>query len=220
MIQDKQPQSVIQKDTTPCVLNGQWLVQQCLQHFHRNWVKKWCIINVAAGHGIQPACFFEDVKEMVLDSYNKKDSQSFLSHQGTQYSLIQFNQEDNWGAQEWTKRKMIKSKPPKWLWDDCMQLESGMRSNIAHDILTLNGEVTKMVQSRYTSEICQFCEFEWFKRVMYKDEEMAPSPVDVLKPVRYLGPSVAVGLAMMVKMLIANNEVLHWWTHPTFTHNV
>ena len=57
-------------------------------------------------------------------------------------------------------RKPIKSGTPKWLWDDCLEFESYIRSSTAHSINKLDGEVTETIMSGETSDIRQFCEFE------------------------------------------------------------
>ena len=54
--------------------------------------------------------------------------------------------------------KLIKSAIPTRLWGDCLEFESCIRSNTAHGIKTKSGE---------TSNISQFCEFEWFEWVMF-----------------------------------------------------
>ena len=60
-------------------------------------------------------------------------------------------------------RKLIKSGAPKRLWDDCLELESYIRSNTAHGIYKWDGEVHKLIMSREMSDIDQFCEFEWLE---------------------------------------------------------
>ena len=59
-----------------------------------------------------------------------------------------------------------------------------------------------------TSNASQFCELEWFKWVMFCNKT-APFPDDVLKSGHYLGPSIAVGPAMTIKILTENGPVLH-----------
>ena len=67
---------------------------------------------------------------------------------------------------------MIKSGSPKKLWDDCLELEVCIRSNTAHDIYMLNGEVLETVMSGETSDISQFCELEWHEWVKFRDAAM------------------------------------------------
>ena len=62
---------------------------------------------------------------------------------------------------------MIKRRSPKKLWDDCLELEGYIRSNTAHDIFMLNGEVPETIMSGKTSDISQFCEFEWYDWVYF-----------------------------------------------------
>ena len=64
-------------------------------------------------------------------------------------------------------RKLIKSGIPKRLWDDCLELESFIRSNTAHGIYKLDGEVPETIMYSEMSDISQFCEFKWFAWVMF-----------------------------------------------------
>ena len=63
--------------------------------------------------------------------------------------------------------KLLQSRAPKHLWDDCLELEAYIRSNTAHDINKLDREVPKTVMSGENSNISKFCELEWFKWVMF-----------------------------------------------------
>ena len=63
--------------------------------------------------------------------------------------------------------KLLQSRAPKNLCDDCLELEASIRSNTAHDIYKLDGEVPKIVMSGETSDISQFCELAWFEWVMF-----------------------------------------------------
>ena len=62
---------------------------------------------------------------------------------------------------------LLQFSTPKHLWDDCFKLEAYIRSNTAHEIYKLDGEVPKMLLSEETSDISQFCKQEWFKWVMF-----------------------------------------------------
>jgi hypothetical protein len=70
---------------------------------------------------------------------------------------------------EWKKGsgwKLIKSGIPKRLRDDCLELESYIKSNTVHSIYKLDEDVPQTIMSSKTSDINQSCEFEWFKWVM------------------------------------------------------
>ena len=49
--------------------------------------------------------------------------------------------------------KILQSRAPKCLWDDCLKLGAYIRANTAHDIYKLNGEVPKTVMSGETSDV-------------------------------------------------------------------
>ena len=89
--------------------------------------------------------------------------------------MVECNQKRNKGTKKGSSWKLIKSGTPKRLWDDCLKLESYIRSNTAHGIYKLDGEVPETIMSRDTSKISQFCEFEWFEWVMFSDK-MATYP--------------------------------------------
>ena len=63
--------------------------------------------------------------------------------------------------------KLLQSRAPKLLWDDCFELEAYNRSNTAHEIYKLDGEVSETVMPGETSDISQFCKLELFEWVMF-----------------------------------------------------
>ena len=59
-----------------------------------------------------------------------------------------------------TGRKLVKSKCPKVLWDDCLELEAQIWPNTAHNIYKLQGETPQTIISGETSDISPICELE------------------------------------------------------------
>eukprot|EP00804_Cyclotella_cryptica_P016777 CCRYP_002064-RA/>CCRYP_002064-RA protein AED:0.32 eAED:0.33 QI:0/0/0/1/1/1/2/0/448 len=112
--------------------------------------------------------------------------------------------------------KMIKSGSPKKLWDDCLVLESYIRSNTAHDIYMLHGEGPGTIMSGETSDISQFCEFEWYEWVKFRDSAVQ-FPEDSLVLGRYLCPSSDVGPALTAKTVKQNGEIVHRSTYHGLT---
>ena len=49
-----------------------------------------------------------------------------------------------------------------------IRIENYLRSNTAHNIFKLDGEVPKTMMSGETSDISQFCELEWFEWVSFE----------------------------------------------------
>jgi hypothetical protein len=113
-------------------------------------------------------------------------------------------------------RKMVKTQTPKKLWDDCLEMESMIRSNTAHDIYELGGEVPETIMSGETSDISQLCELGWYEWCKFRDVA-APFPQDKMKLGRYLGPSVDIGPAMTAKVLKSNGQVIHTSTYRSLT---
>jgi len=84
-------------------------------------------------------------------------------------------------------RKMLQTKTPRRLWDDCLEYEAYVRSHTAHDIYKLDGEVPETIMSGETADISQFCELGWYDWLKYRSTTVAfPEPPLVLG--RYLGP--------------------------------
>ena len=113
-------------------------------------------------------------------------------------------------------RAMTKARSPKKLWDDCIELQAYIRSNTAHDIFVLNGEVPETIMSGETSDISQFCEFEWYQWLKFRDTAVS-YPDDKVILGRYLGPSIDIGPALTAKILKSNGEVVHRSTYRALT---
>ena len=72
--------------------------------------------------------------------------------------------------------------------------------------------VHKTMMLGETSDISQFCKLECFMWVIIHDET-AQFPDDVLKLCHYLGPSIDLGPAMTVKVVMENGQVLNRSTY-------
>ena len=68
-----------------------------------------------------------------------------------------------------TARKMLRTGSAKVLWDDCMELESEIRSSTVNDVFELDGEVPKTKLRGETANITHICEFGWYDWVYYKE---------------------------------------------------
>ena len=113
-----------------------------------------------------------------------------------------------------TGRKMVCAGAPKPFWADAIDLEAYVRSNTAHNIFILQGEVPEMVMSGETSNISQFCEFAFYDWIMFRDQPVAfPDDNPVLG--HYLGPAINVGPTLITKILKANGEVIYRSTYRT-----
>jgi len=113
-------------------------------------------------------------------------------------------------------RKMVKTKSPKVLWDDCLEYEAVLRSHTALDIYGLQGEVPETVVTGQTADISALAEFTWYQWVLYYDEN-ASYPDDKQKLARWLGPSFEVGSALCAKLLKANGEYAFRTTYRGLT---
>ena len=115
-----------------------------------------------------PAVICDNVKEIVLGESNRKFKEACHSIQ-TETFIPWSNaaEREIKKLKNGSSRKLILSGTPKRLWDDCLELECYIRSNIAHGIYKLDREVLETIMSGKTSNISQFCEFEWFKWIMF-----------------------------------------------------
>ena len=109
-------------------------------------------------------------------------------------------------------RKMVKSILPQKLFDNCLELESYTRSNTAHGIYMLHGEVPETFMSGETYDIIQFCELEQYEWVKLLDTAVQ-FPGNNMVLGRYIGPIIDVGPEFTVKILNGNGEVVHRSTH-------
>ena len=114
--------------------------------------------------------------------------------------------------------KLLRSRALKCLWDNCLELEAYIRSNTAHEICKLDGEVPETVMSFKTSDNSQFCKLEGFEWVIFCDKTV-PIADDMLKLGGYLGPSIDIGPAMTTKIVMQNRQVLHRSTYRSLTLN-
>ena len=102
------------------------------------------------------------------------------------------------------------------MWDDCLELEALIRSNVAHDIYALNGEVPETIVSRETSGISSFCEYQCYLWMKFCETSVSfPNDAEIIG--RYLGPSIDIGPAMTAKILKSNGKVVHCSTFRGLT---
>ena len=102
----------------------------------------------------------DNAKEMVLGEFNSELNEVLCLLRQTAKREIK-------ELKRGSGRKIMKSDSPKRLWDDCLELESYIRYNIAHGIYKLDGKVCETIVSKEKSIISQLCESEWFEWVMF-----------------------------------------------------
>ena len=168
--------------------------------------------------GVPPKIIVDGSKEQTQGEFRKKARQADCFIKQTEpYSPFQNAAEGVIGQLKLgAGRKMVKMNSPKVLWDDCLELESFIRSNTAHDIYELGGEVPETIMSGETSDISSFCELGWYQWCKFRDVA-APFPQDKMVLGRYLGPSIDIGPAMTAKILKSNGQVIHTSTYRALT---
>jgi hypothetical protein len=96
-------------------------------------------------------------------------------------------------------RKMFSSQVPKQLWDDCIELEQYLQSNTWNERFANGGELPETIVSGETADISTFAQYHWYEWIMFHDTTSVSFPGDKLVLGSYLGPSIDVGPAMMVR---------------------
>ena len=129
---------------------------------------------------VPSAVIYDNSKEMVLGEFTRK-LKELLCHLKQTEPFTPWLNAAKREIKELNKdsgRKLMKSGTPKILWDHCLELESYIRSNIAHGIYKQDGEVLETMMSGKLSNISQFCEFEWFKKVKTKQHCISMTTLD------------------------------------------
>ena len=164
-------------------------------------------------------------KEHTLGKFNKKYQEAYCHirqtdpHSPWQNSEMRSIRELKKGA----GRKMVRVQDPKKIWDHALEYEAYVRSNTAHDIYILKGEVPETVMSGETSNISQFAQLAFYQLVMFRDKPIQFIDKNLVLG-RYIGPSLDVGPAMTANITKENGEVVHRSTYDALTkseaHNV
>ena len=98
------------------------------------------------------------------------------------------------------------------LWDNCLDLEPYIRSNMDLDIFELDEMTPETKMAGETSDITTFCEFGLYQWVYFRDTSVT-FPGDKLVLGRYCGTSIDVGPVLTAKILINNGQQVHRYTY-------
>ena len=104
-----------------------------------------------------------------------------------------------------------KRNSPKVLWDHTVKLASLVRSNTAHQIAKLKGEVPDTIMFGTTADISFLCEFGWYDWVIYHESDPNHSKFPDVTPTvgRYLGPTdPGVGSTMSFNILNKRGRIV------------
>ena len=129
-----------------------------------------------------PAFICDNAKEMIQGKFYQKlkDAACQLNQLEPYTPLSNVAEREMKELKKGAGHKLLQSRAPKYLWYDCLELETYMIMNTAHDIYKLDEEVHKTVLSGQTSDMTQFCKLEYFEWLMFWDET-APFPDYMLK---------------------------------------
>ena len=119
--------------------------------------------------GVPPTCIRDIARELVQGKFHQKLKEVACYLKQLEWCTPWSNAAER-EIKELKKgagHKMLGSREPKHLWDDCLELEAYIRSNTAHDTYNLEGEVPKTVITGETFNISQFCALEWIEWVMF-----------------------------------------------------
>ena len=121
--------------------------------------------------GVPNVMIMDGAKEQVAGLFRKKCRQAG-SHVKQTEPYTPWSNAAEGAIRELKKgvgRKMIRSKAPKRLWDDCLEREAYVRSFIAHDLYSLSGQVPETIVSGETADISPFAISKWYQWVMFRD---------------------------------------------------
>ena len=113
-------------------------------------------------------------------------------------------------------RDMVREQSPKVLWDHCLERQLHIRSNTAHNIYGLDGQVPETMVSRETADISPLAEYKWYEWVMIRDTSVSLSE-DYMVLGRYLGPALDIGPFMTRKILKKNGDIVYRSTVRSLT---
>ena len=109
-----------------------------------------------ARDGVPPVCICNNTKELIQGKFHQKlkDATCHLKKLDSYTPWSNAAEREIKELKKVVGHKMLRSRTPKHLWDNCLELEAYIRTNTAHEIYKLDGEVPKT--SDKTSDISQF----------------------------------------------------------------
>ena len=118
-----------------------------------------------------PTIIFDGSKEQTLGSFHSKLNEADCHHHQIEpYSPWQMAAEGCIHELKWgTSQKMIKTGPPKSLWDHCIKLEALLPSSTWNNIYMTNGKVPVTIMTGSMANISHISEFGWYDWVMFWD---------------------------------------------------
>ena len=160
--------------------------------------------------GVPNVMIMDGAREQVMGEFRKKCRQASLHVRQTEPHTPFSNAAES-AIRELKKgvaRQMVRAKAPKVLWDHCVEREALIRSNTAHPIYELNGQVPETLVSGETPDITTIAEFQWYEWVKFRDTAIS-FPDDPIILGRDLGPAIDIGPAYTRKVLKANGQVIY-----------
>ena len=103
--------------------------------------------------------------------------------------------------------KMLKRDVLKKLWDQCLDLESRIRSATTLPRFELYHQTPEAKMHGMSADISDICEFEFYEWVMFNDSQ-ATFPETKFHEGRWLGPAVDVESALTNKTMKSNGQVV------------
>ena len=93
---------------------------------------------------VSPACC-DTAKEMIQGKihYKLKDAACHLKHLDPYTPWSNAAERKIEELRKGASHKLLRSRAPKCLWDDCLEFEAYIRSNTTHDMFKLDGEYLK-----------------------------------------------------------------------------
>jgi hypothetical protein len=177
-----------------------------------------CLDLLFPEEGVPNMMIMDDAKELIGGKFRRKcRAAGCYSKEIEPYSLWMNRAEGTIRELKRAMRRvMIKSRSPKRLWDYCIELQSRICSNVAHNITSLDGQTPETLMSGGTTDISNLCEYEWFQWIWYRDQ-ISSFPDDNKVLGRYLGPSKSIWPEMCMHILKPNGRIIQRTTAGPLT---
>jgi hypothetical protein len=140
------------------------------------WVRAYAIKKKSDAHhtlgdllgdiGAPKTLIMEGSKEQTLGLFRQKAQDASVKVKQTEPYTQKSNHAKAATRRELKKsvrRKMVRMRSPRLLWDDCLELEADIMSNTAHKGYIMQGQLPHAVITEHTSDISQIAEFGWYQ---------------------------------------------------------
>jgi hypothetical protein len=161
-----------------------------------------------ARDGVPNVMIMDGAREQVMGEFRRKCRQAGVHVRQTEPPFSNAAESAIRELKKGVARQMVRAKTPKVLWDHCVERKALVRSNTAHDLYQLNGQVPETLVNGETPDITTIAEFQWYEWVKFRDTAIS-FPEDTILLGRDLGPAIDIGPAHTRKILKSNGQIVY-----------